>query len=216
MNGKDQIRNGVDSIIAGVHRTAGRHLNEFLASKCAPDMLTLKLFPNTKEITESMGAYNAVRRVLRWDLSDRTISCFVVGDGCTPRTGALFAFRSAWQVTSIDPALKGAWNKIDRLTVIPKRIEDAGPFNVDGDALIVAVHSHAELQPCLDRIRARGTLAVVALPCCVDLQIPGVAPSKVYDDLAVWSPKREVRVWANVLPSERVPSLPPVSAVGDL
>src|SRR6185295_14541542 len=44
-----------------------RHINEFFRLDCAPDLLRLRLFPNSKEITESMAAYHAVR----WQLLDK-------------------------------------------------------------------------------------------------------------------------------------------------
>src|SRR5579872_7431860 len=51
-----------------------RYLNEFTKLKCAPDLLAWGLFPNAKEITESLGAYNAIRKHIRWDLGDPTRS----------------------------------------------------------------------------------------------------------------------------------------------
>ncbi len=208
MNGRDQVQNGLDSIIAGVHKTQGRYVNEFMSCGCAPDLIgsTPKIYPSgtaAKELTESMGAYSAVRRRLGWDLRDKTITAFVVGDGCTPRTGALLAYRSAWSVYSIDPMLRRTWPKIQRLTTIGARIEDAGPFELGGDAVIIGVHSHARLEPCIARIRPTGQLAVIVMPCCIELTVEGVPPDVVYDDLGVWSPKRQIKIWKNILPSER-------------
>eukprot|EP00960_Hanusia_phi_P004881 141004-Hanusia_phi.AAC.2 len=86
-----------------------KYVDEFLKLDCAPSLIALKLFPNAKEITESMAVYTAFRRLLSaqcmdFDSSD---SFVFVGDGTTPRTAAIFAHLTrAGRCVAIDPMLK--------------------------------------------------------------------------------------------------------------
>lgn len=189
--------------------TDGRYLNELVGLTVGAKMLEMGLFPNAKEVSESFSAYAAARAHLPWfSLGDPGVTLVAVGDGCTPRTGATFAMRSAWRCFSVDPALRetgasGArgrrpsrrWNAIERLTVLPERVEDVA---VEADrAIIVAVHSHACLAAALRSVRAR-EIAVVAMPCCVPQRL-SAPPDVTYDDPGVWSPQRTVMVWRNAV-----------------
>ena len=85
--------------------------------KCAPTLLAMGLFPSTKEISESMGAYHAYRKFFR-DWLPKNCAIVVVGDGVCPRTAGLFAFgcaeRRSRKYYSVDPILrvveKNAWS----------------------------------------------------------------------------------------------------------
>jgi hypothetical protein len=173
-----------------------KYLVEFVTMSCAPDMLALRVFPNAKEISESFGAYDAVRcRLPEFGLKDPTVTVVAVGDGTTPRTAATFAMRSAWTCYSVDPLLRGGiarWSAIKRLHIVPSKIEDV---RIDGDKVIViAVHSHARLDVTLRSITAREMLAVVAMPCCVPLLLDR-PPDIEYDESGVISPCRTIKIW---------------------
>ena len=173
-----------------------RHVSEFVTLYCAPDMLGMRLFPNAKEISESFAAFDAARYKLpTFDISDPSIALIAVGDGATPRTAATFAFRSKWACYSVDPLLRGGtkrWSAINRLTVCAQKIQS---FKIKCDrAVLVAVHSHAKLSDCLPSIHAR-ELAVIAMPCCVRLEIPGVDPVITYESRGVISPMRTIKIW---------------------
>ena len=169
-------------------------------ARCRDDLLRLNLYPNAKEITESLAAYRAVKRALGdvRDLGDPARTAVVVGDGCTPRTAAVLAFRTRWRLYSVDPQLRTdeRWGQVERLTVVPLRIEDWS-LTLDGPAVVVAVHSHASLGEAVLRVRAP-ELAVVAIPCCV-AQETGSLPDLEYEDWGVWSEKRTVQVWRRVV-----------------
>jgi len=184
-----------------------RHIREFLSLNCASDLLALKVFSRNsaaKEITESMAAFSAVQRIVMprtgISYSDTDVNVFVVGDGFMPRTGALFAMRTRWNVVSIDPNMRPFTGGVKRLTTMRSRIEDAhldfpqGILNTM--ALIVLVHSHATIKVCLEAIRFPERY-VVAIPCCVPLDIPNKTYYG-YTDTAIWSPKNQVKVWLNV------------------
>ena len=144
-----------------------RYINELWNCKCFPDLCLLGLFPNAKELTESAAAYNALRSKARvFELGDPEVTLIAVADGCTPRTAALFAFRTAWGAISIDPRLrKTDWPRIQRLTCIAKKVEDCAPAHFT-KLVIAAVHSHAPLGVVCERFTGE-TRVVVAMPCCV-------------------------------------------------
>lgn len=189
----EQIGRVVDHRI----RSSLRYVSELFLLRCGPDLLALNVFPNLKEVTESFGAFNAVRNHLKdWDLGDRSITCVAVGDGATPRTATTFAFRSRWECRSVDPIMDKSWlaeGRIERLRCEALRIED---YMVVADrVLVVAVHSHARLPVTLKSIVAE-RIAVVAIPCCVELELPA-PPDVEYQDFGILSPERTVRVWKN-------------------
>jgi hypothetical protein len=175
-----------------------KYLGEFIGMSCAPDMLALRLFPNAKEISESFGAYDAVRyRLQEFKLNDPSVTVIAVGDGNTPRTAATFAFRSKWTCFSVDPNLKGGtlrWSAVKRLHVLPQRIEDV---HIEADqAIIVAVHSHAKLPAAVASVKAN-RLAVVSIPCCQPQRLE-LEPDIQYQDKHIISPERTVKIWRNV------------------
>ena len=170
-----------------------RYMNEFVRLRCAPDLLTLGLFPNMKEVTESFAAYSAVRE---WHppLSDPSIKMVAIGDGTKPRTASTFAFRSAWECYSVDPELQLSWKwrQVARLHVIPTLIED---FHLESDSpvVIVAVHSHASLATAVATVDAPVKM-VVAIPCCKS-QALDREPDFIYTDPGIWSAKNEIHGW---------------------
>lgn len=166
-----------------------RYVEEYFKLNSAMDMFPL--FPNVKEVTESMGAFHAVVSRLGWKaLSDRTMSLIAVGDGSTPRTAGLFALRSAWDCWSVDPALKNKLWGVRRLNLVPKKIEDA-ELPPMASSIMVAVHSHA---PIIMRPEWNVKM-VVAIPCCFRQDIEGTFPDEEYKDRGIWSPKNLVKIW---------------------
>ena len=173
-----------------------RHINDIMGCACFPDLLERKLFPNAKEITESNAVYNAVRWHLpRFSLSDPGNTVVAVGDGHTPRTAALFAFRTAWNAYSVDPLLRIKDWKTARLHTYPVKIEEEG-FHFTSPVVIVAVHSHASLKATLEHIQSPNR-ALVAMPCCkpIDLDVP---PDMRYNDSGIWSEKNEILIWKQI------------------
>ena len=86
--------------------TSLRYIDEFIGLDCAADLISHQLFPDSKEITECMALYNAYRRHLLPILEEHPTSgkCVIlsIGDGCTPRTSALFAYLTKnWETISI-------------------------------------------------------------------------------------------------------------------
>lgn len=173
-----------------------RYIEELVKTRCFAQLLSLSIFPNAKEITESMGTYNALRTHLcDWKMNDKSIACVVVGDGTTPRTAALIAMRSAWTLYSIDPRLHhdGKHKSIERLFQFCGPVER---FNLEADrVLIVAVHSHAPIRPVLNNIIGKLCRAMIAIPCCNFDTLPYTQPDVEYSDENIWSKANTVKIW---------------------
>ena len=175
-----------------------KYLNELFRLKCSSDLIKLGLFPNAKEWTESCGVYHAARNFLEIPFKNPNIGLVSVGDGVSPRTGALFAFRSAWTCYSIDPNMRmDKKYDIDRLFCLANRIEevqlDLSKFE---QTVIVMVHSHATVENTLKTIKA-DKLHLICLPCCVPQELPNI-PFIGYRDSNVLSPKNEIKVWKDL------------------
>jgi len=163
----------------------------------------LQLFPNIKEWTESMGAYNAIVKHISFNfkLNDPDVTVLVVGDGSTPRTGAMIALQSNWKVFSIDPKLKKFKTKrikeISRLTVLPIRIEELIPSLCSScifdKVIIVCVHSHASTFLSWTKINAK-IKALINIPCCYKHDMPFKANLE-YKDEFILSKKNTVQIW---------------------
>ena len=175
------------------------YIDQFLKMKCFLDVLPFFKPTNLtcKEISESMGAFSAVKKQLGEDqLRNRNVCCLIIGDGNLPRTGSLFAHRSNWIVNSIDPALKIGEKenfKAERLYWVPYKVEEiaasciydrthmqwnAGAtngvinfFGIPDTVVVVAVHSHAALTEACKLIMPKKRLVVVAMPCCKKQEI---------------------------------------------
>ena len=188
-------------------RPTMRYMDEFMSLKCAPDLLAMKLFPNSKEVTETFASYRAITRNLfkTVNVADTNVTLVSIGDGSTPRTAAMFAHRSRWTCVSVDPNLgnKGRWQGIDRLHMFPKKVEDLEDHKLRPllreKVLLVGVHSHADLQQAFLKFDRHNTgsavIGVVALPCCVPQLLWDIKPSVNYADWGIWSPERQVNVW---------------------
>lgn len=182
-----------------------RYLDEFVRCRCAPDMLTRKLFPNAKEITESFGAYNAAREHLHVSFGDASIAVLCVGDGHVPRTAATFAFRSAWTCLSVDPLMRDGWTSnthgVARLHAYRAKVDLVAGWKVPGDfsrafdrAIVVAVHSHASLRASIETARQLAPrVSAISIPCCFKDDVG--AALVVNDDYGILSPHRRVFVW---------------------
>lgn len=191
-------------------RPTMRYLDEFIGINCAPDLVALKVFPNSKEVTESFAAFRAVAKGLCYDhtveLSDPETLVICVGDGSTPRTAATFAFRSRWTAWSVDP--RANWTPkgpvLERIKSFRCRIEDLVEDNSKfKQTIVVAVHSHAVLDVAVKHLQQTGhnVVAAIALPCCVPQTLFGIEPTISYEDWGIWSPKRTVLIWKHLPPT---------------
>lgn len=179
-----------------------QYMRKFVKLNCAADLLAAKVFPNAKEITESMGCFHAVESCLLDDIikfKNPNIVVCVIGDGTKPRTGMLFAMRTAWTVYSIDPMLDMTWcYPVRRLFTINKKIEDYKEgTNFTKPIIIILPHSHAKMVDVLARLKTTNVRHIVSIPCCVLHEIDGKKYIG-YQDSGIWSEKNTVKVWKNV------------------
>lgn len=179
------------------------HIAHFLRLKCAGDLLNSGVYPNIKELTEAMGAYDAMFRLRDMpNLDDDLVQAIVIGDGTTPRVGAMLAFRTKWYVTSVDPNMHPRDFHVKRLQTRRQRIEDATGLQVFGarHIMVFAIHSHGPLRLTKQQIPdGAERISVIAMPCCKpQLWDNKVPPDFKYRDRGVWSPKNEIHIWNSV------------------
>jgi hypothetical protein len=175
------------------------YFDELVKLQCGPELLSLKLFPNAKEITESFGAFGAVRNYVCSEslkLEDPSIELFAVGDGVTPRTAATFAFRSNWTCHSIDPEMRMKEYPVRRLSIYRNKIEELN-FLADGIAVIALVHSHAKIKDVLNHIHSKKERHLITIPCCVPHEIANT-PYIGYMDTRILSEKNTVKIWKDI------------------
>jgi len=158
-----------------------------------------------KEVTESWAMLEAAKKYVP-DLNERIV--IVVGDGCSPRTGALFAYFTAADVISVDPNFNLAhWGEhcekqaamgfpVRRMRLIAGKIEDH-EIDCGGKACVVVwPHSHAPMNAA--RIINYTARTDISMPCCVAIPSAWMErPHIIYSDRHVASPKRQVHVWGD-------------------
>jgi hypothetical protein len=210
----EQFATFIEPFVKRIARQQAKYTKEFMNLRCAPDLLAAEVFPRSsrlKEISESFGAYNAVRTYLQpeWALNDRSITVVAVGNGCSPRTAATFAYRTAWNCWSVDPRMLAVsphkpclssyrHPRIDRLWISPTTIEDAAiKCDPTDRVLVVAVHSHADLPAAVELFLDAQEVAVIAIPCCIEQRLKRL-PDIEYIDDGILSPKNLVKVWKQV------------------
>jgi hypothetical protein len=154
----------------------------------------LPLFPNAKEITETMGILNCLyhKIPIKINRKNPNIVCYVLGDGCTPRTGATTAISSNFKVYSIDPAMKQK-PVITRLEIRKCRSQEFIEISQTAElSIILNVHSHADLLEFWKRIPS--PKVAIAIPCCVP-QLTDIEPTGSYKDPKIYSEKNEIVYW---------------------
>jgi hypothetical protein len=136
----------------GLHMSM-MYLNQFLGWDCSRALLNMELFPDAKEITESVGCLWAIKQhmdSISWQ--EKEVTCIVVGDGIRPRTAALACFLTKWRrVISVDPLISedtvrefAAYDIAGlemRGAKIQETIVDIDP-ELDRAVLIILPHAH--------------------------------------------------------------------------
>jgi len=191
-----------------VEKQSLTYLDRFLKLKCASDLIELKLFPNVKEISESFAMLEAIKQHVPGAFDNLGNSDFtkvyVVGDGSTPRTGALVAFTSAWSVVSIDPKLspKQQYSRIKRLKLIKDKVGSA-KFKSPKPYIILMPHAHVNFRQIRESfpLSEGNCKAIISMPCCGYAKAAGEHDwaDGSYEDLKVISPMRKtmrkIYVW---------------------
>lgn len=182
----------------GSYSYDNRYLNRFFKMNTAPLLMSAKVFPNIKEITESVGAFVAIQDHLIDKCVSRTdeVDVYVIGDGHSPRTGALIACLTKWNVKSIDPQMRGEQWGIKRLETYKSKAEELSFEGNNNSAVVVCVHSHAKISDCLKMLHGYSEIHLVNIPCCFKADIDK-KPNVSYTDIGIQSEKQKVEIYFN-------------------
>lgn len=121
-------------------------------------------FPNEKEVSESVGAFNAIMKYMKGMRYKTNVNCYVIGDGKYPTTGMLIVTNTWWNVWSIDPNLKITESERPRLKLFGGCSEDFVPESAEYN-IIVSVHGHGDINEFYDKLS--GKKLSVSIPCCL-------------------------------------------------
>ena len=156
-----------------------------------------------KEITESWSLLEAAKAHVP-NINEHTV--IVIGDGCSPRTGALFAYFTKCKVISVDPNFNlSHWEEhknkqesmgvpVQRLTLIKDKIENIEFKDLNKDVLLLYPHSHADMNKI--NLPKGSRVTIIAMPCCVAIPRNFMeVPHKMWKDYNVLSPKNEIHIW---------------------
>lgn len=156
-----------------------------------------------KEITESMGMLEAAKKYGP-KLNEAIV--YVIGDGCSPRTGSIFAYFTKANVNTVDPNFRmDHWTEhcekqtamgfpVQRLHLWKDKIENL-LFDSEGkDIVVVWPHSHASMNAqFVTNYKSRTD---IALPCCVPVPATWMLkPHLIYQDKEIETQKNIVHIW---------------------
>jgi hypothetical protein len=181
------------------------YLKRFIESFTSENVIALfSRYKNAaKEITESWGMLEAAKKL---DVNLSECKVVAVGDGASPRTGAVFAYYSGADVISLDPnANIGHWEEHcekqtlmgyppQRIVFLKNKIEDIEINCLEKTVIVVWPHSHADMNNT--HIGNYSRRIDIAMPCCV--AIPNnwkEKPHISYTDYNVLSEKRDIHIW---------------------
>jgi len=174
--------------------------------------LYFKMFPNVKELSESVGMLHHITSHLP---DPRTI--VVVADGTTPRTGWLCAhmFPTA-HVISVDPLMKKCYvdhSPLKNLEAHDCKIEEfiTNSMRFEAPLCVVAPHNHVPLTDFVFALHAKidsqeKDLLVVAMPCCTPQTLSQEEQTKLkleslpeIVDFGIHSPKNHIFFWKTIV-----------------
>lgn len=116
-----------------------------------------------KEMTESMGIYAALTKVFEKGDFKQPHNLICIGDGTTPRTGALIAHLTKWRVWSIDPIMRLDRGVTKNLTLIKNKVENIRRGVLPERAILVSPHGHFDMRKA---IQLMNPSLIITMPCC--------------------------------------------------
>ncbi len=185
-----------------------KYIDFFLKLNCATKLVSTGFYPNGKEISETQGAFEAVRNKLKLDYKDESIAIVIVGDGYNPRTGYYIACMTKWKIFSVDPAMERDFSEItekikdrNNIQIFPKKIEDCTlDLKAFRTAVLLFVHSHASLKASVNSLLINHPTVIhaVSMPCCFDDDL-GIAYDMKFDDPYVISVHRSLFIYKDIM-----------------
>jgi len=192
------------------------YVDELLSLKCGGALLNLKLYPDMKELCESMAAWTHLRKYFSDEIAkpQKGDCLVVVGDGVKPRIGALCAFLArGWTCYSIDPQLQVSPNdarwvhdpahKVSNLVCLRRKIQDV--CIKANRVIFILMHAHVSLADTLLSVNATTeVLGVLSVPCCNNYEHQSLVwnqpPNFTFKDTQMLTERCEVRIWKNPRP----------------
>jgi hypothetical protein len=190
---------------------AAKYINRYLSMKCSADMQALGLFPNLKEIQEAFGIFNIIENyIMEIDkeitTKSESVHVYVIGDGVTPRAGATIAFRTKWQVVSIDPEMHPGFGsgEVLRLRTVRDKGENVDKYLVTGDpshVFLIFPHSHIRNTNEVYKHFKDKKVWIINMPCCYQAQDKNLPINWYYSyvDKAISTDKNIIKVYNNYL-----------------
>ena len=175
------------------------YLDPIFSKKLYSSLIGKRLFPNTKEFTESMGILNACLKIAEfkgYKRGENKLTVVIVGDRKRPRTGALIASDTNWNVISIDPnfTTESTFDVV-RLKVYKSKIEDMKELYFKGPIIICFPHSHANIDQALLKLKSEER-HIISMPCCFQ---DGIGDADLnYTDESVMSEKNKINLYLNI------------------
>lgn len=187
-------------------------LSDFLRRKCSVTYINLGLVPSVKELTESLATVEAIRNHLSdvARLDDPDVTAVVIGDGMTPRTGALLSLYTHWEIHTIDPIMKTdeKYNVAGNLAQYPCIVQDVmiRPHSTTAPKVVlILVHCHVTLPTALNCLllpEMPCSVSIVTCPCCQFVKLHPTLfdePADVtYVDPSILSNKNRFFIYKNV------------------
>ena len=186
-----------------------KYVSRFLNLHSAEDLMSIMQCSNTlKEITESMGMYYCVTdKICSYDdtidlKKEDSVGIFVFGDGVLPRTGAIFAYLTKWNVWSLDPLMK-KHKDIKRLfseNITAEKFIELNKIEIFSEDTVILIFPHSHVADVNRIYKAFSTKKVwiINMPCCNpgqcnSLKLHGLT----YHDKDIMSEKNKIQLFCN-------------------
>lgn len=171
------------------------YIDEFLRLKCVSDLIERRFFRGSKEISESMAAMAAIRRVIDPRLlNDPSIKFVDLGCGSYPSTAGLAAFVTRWDCVALDPRLPRKYWNIARFATGRGELKEY-IFDSDGLVVIVSVDPRLRVHDILSQVESPELVLVTLTQPGSDYLNSSPPALYSYEDDGIMSVFSWVSVW---------------------
>jgi hypothetical protein len=171
------------------------YIDEFLRLKCVSDLIERRFFRGCKEISESMAALAAIRKVLDPRLfRDPSVKLVDLGCGSYPSTAGLAAFVTRWNCVALDPMLPNKYWNIARFGTGRGELKEY-IFDSGGLIVIVSVDPRLSVSDILSQVESPELVLVTLTQPGSTYLNNAPEPLHTYEDEGVLSVFSQVSVW---------------------